>query len=959
MTQTTDATSSSTPTPIEQIYHQLMGLFGGTNPNQFLNMSLPGTVLTQSDFAWDVTTSKPALVAEAESRLVDQMYDVAQISGASNGQTLSSQYTQALSALVPRFEPGVAAMKNKLREFLTSAAPPASTVNGTPFTGTLQELYFALYESWLEKKSEWDTLVVQQRSGLSSEEFLKWYEEVAEGHLARIDAAEGRLLAVLSPSDMDAILGALAAGPGGQMQESLDQVLDLRLPSPSGGYVYPVDLTPTDWFLGLASDLDPVDLLGDPQFIALTLSGRTQAVMASISQVQALLAQVPSSDAAARAAAAFTTAQTTFTSAQNSLMNTYTSNTVTAVQMVMSAVGGGEIAAGAKGLEELDSAVTSVSTANKDEAVETAAARADGSPLTPEDFDKLVAGQQAAIAAQSALTSSAQALSDAGMNLASTQARQFGNLPVLLARLQSQLADVQTLQSQLAASVSSGSTTRAVVPVTYADADKPAIASVAALLTPTDQPSPIAWLTSVWAAITPTTTGATPPAELLPLYRGALRAWAQPSADAVRAAAANLAGLVNAAEDAFRTATSTPSPALEDVLDALKNVVNAPAVPSDLQAASASLLMSDQADVSSAETAFPASAAALRTLIQAATAAVDTGLNDVNSPVAPTATDDTPVVAEVKKISPLPSEAFSYLVAQGTTPQAASSTFATMTRAVQGVLAGYTSGAPASTKAAADDRWMQVQMSFSQSEMQKQSSEASLASTSSWSCDFFFGSAGSSSSSSSSSVSDHSFEEGSTIAIGFNATKVNVNRGWFDPGVFKLSSDMSRLTTAPVSVGAVEFDGASAKQTLEAANAALLPCFPVAFLVVKDVTLRFSVHESQLDAVQSVVDSRSASGGGFFCFSSASSSSSHSDSSSMSSVSSDNAISVTIPGPQILGWFLEFTPKDDSTRLMDEVPAAGQELDITQFVEELRRYQDPDVPAAVTDGGPSGRHASE
>lgn len=55
----------------------------------------------------------------------------------------------------------------------------------------------------------------------------------------------------------------------------------------------------------------------------------------------------------------------------------------------------------------------------------------------------------------------------------------------------------------------------------------------------------------------------------------------------------------------------------------------------------------------------------------------------------------------------------------------------------------------------------------------------------------------------------------------------------------------------------------------------------------------------------------------------------------MSSVSTSNTIQVTIPGPQVLGWFLELTP----------------------FVEQLRRYQDPSTPEAVTDDEPAGRHA--
>lgn len=957
--------------PVQQIYNEMVGLFGGTNPNQFLTMSMPGTMLTPSDYAWDVTQSKPALVAEAESRLVDQMYDLAAITGAPNGQTVSNQYVQALSSLVPRFEPGVAAMKNKLRDFLTSAAPPSSTVDGKPFTGTLQELYFALYEQWLDKKSAWDTQVVEARETTHKgdpEGFLEWYEENAEGALAGIDAAEGKILAVLSPSDMGAILGALSSGPGGEIQESLDQVQDLRLPSPSGGYVYPVDLTPSDWFLSLASDLDPVNLLGDPQFIAITLSGRTQALTASISQVQALLAQVPSNEAVGRAAAQFTTAQTAYTAAQGSLMNTYTANTVTAVQMVMAA-GGGEVEEGAKGLEALDQAVTSVSTAKKDESIETAAALADGSPLTPADFDKLVDGQKKAIAAQSGLLTSAQALSDAGLSLASQKAMQFGNLPVLLARLQSQLADVQTLQGQLVASVASPVTRQPVPVSTYAASESTQMTVVRSLLSPTDQPTPAAWSTTVYKALL---VGSSLPADLQPIYMSALQAWAQPAADAAIAAAAEIGGLADRAKDAADETAAQDGATPQQVVDAVTAVLRAPAVSDDVRTACASLVPTAAATAAATSQAVDTAASTLQTAVAGIETAVSgalRGLQPTSTTVPPTyaavpaAVTTNPVVTALGKITPS-TPALTYVTAQTTAPDTAPSTLQAMTSGVRAVVAGYAAAgasAPTAKKSEADSRWMKVQMAFSSSDMESSSSQSSSASASQWSCDFFFGSAGSSSSSSSSSVSSSSFEADSQITVAFQATKVNVTRGWMNPGIFKLTPDLTRLTTKRVSWGSVTFDAAG-KPTLpqnpnQDPNDALLPCFPVAFLLVKDVTMQFTVDESQLDAAQAVMDSRSASGGGCFCFSSSSSSSSSSDTSSMSSVSTSNTIQVTIPGPQILGWFLELTPLDSSIQLTDETPAPGQELSITQFVEQLRRYQDPSAPEAVDDVEPAGRHA--
>lgn len=431
---------------IEQIYDQLMQVLGGTNPNQFFCMLLPGTTLNQATYAY-TTKIKPALVAEAESRLVDQMFDVAQVTGSSNGQRVSSQYMQALSVLVPKFDPMIPQIRNKLRDYLNSPAPANATVDGKPFSGNLQALYFALYEEWLKQKSTWETSVIdEEHKSKNPESFLEWYEEHAEGELAKIDAAMGRVLAVLSPSDMDAMLGALSAGPGGETQEAYQRVLDLREPSPSGGYICPVDLTPDDWFLDLDSDQDPTGLRPDPQFIAATIVARRQAIQASISQIQALLDRVPKQGDLQKAVDDLKAARSDYTKAQSSLLDNYADNTVMAVQMFVKGATG---LTGAAALAELTKNAVAASKAIGEQPPASATTKS-GTAITVDDVTKLTDRQKDLDDAQNKLLSSAQAVSDAGMDLVSAQARNFGDLPVLLARLQSQLADVQTLQSQLA-----------------------------------------------------------------------------------------------------------------------------------------------------------------------------------------------------------------------------------------------------------------------------------------------------------------------------------------------------------------------------------------------------------------------------------------------------------------------------------------------------------------------------
>ncbi|MEV4772576.1 hypothetical protein [Micromonospora humida] len=706
---------------IAQIYDKLVQVLGGTNDNQFFTMMMPGSMLNQSDFMYDPNGPKPAAVAEAESRLADQMFDIVKVAGGSNGQRVSSQYLQALSVLVPRFNSTMPIMKSRLRALLATPAHPDAKVDGRPFTGSLQEWYFALYESWLAKKAAWDKQVVDNRQRLSKEKSLEWYEEVAEGQLALIDAAEGRLVSVFSPADMDAIIGALNAGPGGELQEARDQVLDARVAAPGGGFTYPVELTPSDWFLELTSDQDPVDLLDEPQFVALTLAGRRRALLTTISQVQAQLGQMPTGGTIAGAAAALSKAEAAHVAAQNDLANVYAENTVTAVEMYLAAESGG--------LTELDGdklngLVHKASTALGENPVQDKATkRGNGGALNSDDLGKLLEGQKKLVAAQSNLLTSATTLATAGRELAADQARSFGDLPAVLARLQAQLDELTALQSQFA-----------------------------------------------------------------------LVAQRQPASRSAGAPSGQTG------------ATAAPSPAA--------------------------------------------------------------------------------------------------------------------------------------------DRWMDLRFSFSHEDMLSSSSQASSSAQASVQVHPFLWSAGGTASSSGSDYTSSALSENSHVEVGLKASKVEIVRGWFDPGVFRLSKGMHRLTDAPVSTGRNDL-----AQLADRANEAILPCFPVAFVVVKDVSIRFEAAEGQMSAVKSVLDSRAAVGGGNLCFSASASAAVKKESSSLSTRTEGNTVTINMPGAQILGWFCEFVPEDRSTTMSSPQEPAVNGMDIVQFAEALLRLEQgtpmPVPPATV------------
>ena len=877
---------------IEQIYNQLAEVFGGTNPNQVFSMVMPGTQVDSSLYAYDTTHMKPSTVQEAESKLVDQMFDIAKVSGSSNGQRVSSQYLQALSVLIPKFNPQMPVLKKTLRDFLNRPVPDNTMLDGNPFTGTMQAYYFSLYDQYIAVKLDWERQIVAKKTELAAnpdtanELFLEWYEQIAEGELAKVDQALAKVLGVFSPSDMNAILGALASGPGGELNEATNIVKDIQLASPNGGFFYPVDLSPANWFLNLASDMDPVNLLKDPAFIADALSAKRKAVMSSIFQIQSMLNTMTTEGDIKAAADDLKTKQQAYTDAQNKLLNTYSDNTALAVKIYLAKYGSEvdqALADEEAAKNELD-AITDEVSESKGEPSSDGAEKKDGSPFLAEDVDEIVSGQKDLIKAQSDLQISSQAVADAGLNLASAQSSNFGNLPLLLSRMQAQLAEIENLQSNLAASISNGGT------------------NSNAQITAANNALKVAQ---------------------------AAEAESSATADTVANSINSITGLPASVSSAADTAKAATGAGAASVLAAIKNAVTP-------------ILLNRATDT--IPKIHPTAG------VEAAKAALEAAQKEAAKSSATAAT----VASSIGTSTDLPTSvlgaATAAAAADGATPK---SVLTAIKNAANAII-------PTTQKSETSPGFMELQMSFSSSEMTTSSSTDTSFSQTSWGVDLFFGSASGSSSSSSSVTAKNSFDSSTEIKIGLKAAKVDIRRGWFNPGVFKLSKDMNRISSDFVSGGAMttKSDGTIdwTPSKIENLNSGLLPSFPVSFLVVKDVNITFQANESSLDAIHSVLDSKSAVGGGFLCFSASSSSASHSDHSSMSTKTKSNVVNISLPAPQILGWYLEMTPADGSTPLTDADSATGQDINIIEFINQvsaLDEKEDNSSDESNSDSNPS------
>lgn len=917
------------PPAIEQIHDQLMQVFGSTNPNQFFTMLMPGTLLNAQDFLHDTRKEKPARVARAESELADQMFDLAKVSGSSNGQHVSAQYLQALSCLVPKFDRLMPEMKTRLREFVTTPARPDAQVDGQPFAGTLAQHFFAMYRHWLALKSAWEARHLERREKLGPDDFLVWYETHAETELAKIDAAYGELVSTFPPADMEAILGALDSGPSGEVDLAQRIVQDVRMPSPSGGYVYPVEFQPSDWFSLLGSEIDPRELLPDPAFIASTLTVKRRALHNGLQQVESLLARMPRQAAMDAAVQDFHSKKKDFTAAETALSSAYVDNTLTAVEIVAKRMGGQ--LPGAKQLPDIARIAEGVAGAKREDAAPAADRNRAGRLLDEEDLKAIVGGQKTMLDAQDHLLDSLQSLSAAASSLQGVKAEIQEQLPGLVSSLQSQLDEVKALQSQLdqaAAGVGPAAPARIVT----LDAD-----AIDALVNPAlTAASPSAIEQNFQVA--PGQLNAREAGALLPLVEPLLL-------DTLLRRLRHLQAPPDVAAATWKAVCEWVAAAPS--VNQWKTALQATLQPVTGHKPVDDLLQNDEAEVSQL----------LQELRKAlADAQPLPGQRTLIEQVLAAAAGAPQQARQFHKdwVAPVWGRANQALKGLGATldPDAALSASERdpLTSAIQASAQALKSGhglpQHAPRQSGYCSRFMTLRLAFSRSDMQEDEQRQSGSTTTTHNGGFlFFGGGGTSTNSFATSV-HHAISSDVAIEIEFQAAKVEVQREWLDPGVFKLTDEMHRLVNARTTYGDEKeepprFGDKWHPAWLAWANKGLLPCIPVAFVVVKDVKIRFHATSSGLDTIRQLVDSSAASGGGFFCFRSAASSQSHGEASGMHSRVESEVVSITMPAPQILGWFLELLPADESTLFTDLDGRTNEQgkISVTEFVRQMSQWR--------------------
>lgn len=172
----------------------------------------------------------------------------------------------------------------------------------------------------------------------------------------------------------------------------------------------------------------------------------------------------------------------------------------------------------------------------------------------------------------------------------------------------------------------------------------------------------------------------------------------------------------------------------------------------------------------------------------------------------------------------------------------------------------------------------QITIQRSASTMNNCSSKSASSSSSTSGVGFFFCGGSLSESSSESVFNSYTASEKCTVEIGMSVAKVEIERDWFNPGRFMMSGDMYNVTSrkiAPNNVSKSEFDN----DRLQKMADCVFPCFPTAFVVARDVTVRLTTENAVSSETAMAMEQHASKGGGFLFFS-ASKSSPSSDSSS-------------------------------------------------------------------------------
>jgi hypothetical protein len=252
-----------------------------------------------------------------------------------------------------------------------------------------------------------------------------------------------------------------------------------------------------------------------------------------------------------------------------------------------------------------------------------------------------------------------------------------------------------------------------------------------------------------------------------------------------------------------------------------------------------------------------------------------------------------------------------------------------------------------------NDRWTAVTVSIDTTQLSASNSMSTSFSSLQWGVNLFFGSAGGSYQTSASQFVSEFMKASSKVQIGFLATKVLIDRPWMRPELFAHTRNFFRTTDKPLSpnwqVTAAELTGPGGGELVrQLMDDYAFPCYPVGFLLVKDVTVRIQIQEDRMSDMREYAKSSKSQGGGFLCFSVSAAESSESQSESTNEYCMAGQFVAKAPAPQIIGYWTQFMPPDESQVLSPEI--ASEIAQALGFARKLSDVQGGSMTVATPVG---------
>ncbi|CAL1713901.1 unnamed protein product [Somion occarium] len=326
-----------------------------------------GSETSKSLYAWDTTTAgvygqfiKPVAINESKFRLVDQLYEVTEIIGAPNSLNLFIIYDEILNNLLPAFQsPELSKQQNEIQKWLlkkVKAQPwiiklletqqsrhslqkkapqgAASALSKPTFAISNKlteekkinhlELSTALYEEYLYAKQIWELETLAHTTAVRQAQLVsKWGDAIVRGYYHNVREYMGYM-------DIKSASEAL--------QDAKDSLREAAMSSLDGAMkVYPVQLSPIDWFEGLSTSFTMEDLTENSEVIKQQIDVKSQQLDMLNAQLAALIGNIKGNVQELKQKV--DAAQGNLDTAQVKLASNYTNNMVSMAKTCINAAG--------------------------------------------------------------------------------------------------------------------------------------------------------------------------------------------------------------------------------------------------------------------------------------------------------------------------------------------------------------------------------------------------------------------------------------------------------------------------------------------------------------------------------------------------------------------------------------------------------------------------------------------